>query len=84
MEFRTMVWATIASCAMLFAAIPAFGRILVIHSYHQEYLRVQGVKEGLGSILSSEQDLRSFYMDTKRRPNVESIQKAARDAKKTH
>ncbi len=82
MKFRTMVWATIASCIMLFAALPAFGRILVIHSYHQEYDWVQGINEGLASILSSGQDLRFFYMDTKRRPDMKSKLSAAREAKK--
>ena len=67
---------------MLFLTGPCFGRVLVVHSYHEEYDWVQGINWALDSSFKSGVECRVFYMDTKRRPDETWKQQAAAKAKK--
>lgn len=67
---RCAIILTLMMCgAILFAAAPCFGRVLIVHSYHEQYDWVQGINDGLMSSFKSRVDYRIFYMDTKRRPD---------------
>ncbi len=68
--------------ALLFLAAPCVGRVLVLHSYHEEYDWVQGINEALNSSFKSGVEHRMFYMDTKRRPDEAWKKQAAANAKK--
>lgn len=67
---------------VLFFATPSFGRVLVIHSYHDGYDWVQGINQGLASSFKSGVAYRVIYMDTKRRPDEAWKRKAAVKAKR--
>jgi len=78
------IWATIVLGLILWGPIPAaaVARVLVIHSYHEQYDWVQGINEALKSHFKSDVDYRIIYMDTKRKPSEDWKMKAARNAKK--
>ncbi len=47
------------------------GKVLVVHSYHREYEWVAGISRGVKRALETTNiDLETFYMDTKRRTDV--------------
>lgn len=68
--------------AVLFLSTPCFGRVLIIHSYHEEYDWVQGINNALASSFKTGVDHRIFYMDTKRRPDEAWKRESAVKAKK--
>ena len=66
---------------LLLTVVPSFGRILVIHSYHEGYDWVQGINKGLAAHFKPDAPRRLFYMDTKRHPDEAWKKKAAAEAK---
>lgn len=82
MTFCKIFRVTIMFGAILSVSGHTYGRILIIHSYHEQYDWAQGVNDGLLSHLESDVDHRFFYMDTKRRPDSEWRKEAAKNAKK--
>ncbi len=81
MRHLSIVQAAIVMGVLLFLAIPCFGRVLVVHSYHEEYDWVQGINWALESSFKSGVEYRIFYMDTKRRTDEAWKKRAAADAK---
>lgn len=77
-----IIWTIIILGAIFFVSSHAYGRILIIHSYHEQYDWAQGVNDGLLSHLKSGVDHRFFYMDTKRRPDSQWKKEAAKNAMK--
>ena len=56
-------------------------RVLILHSYHEQYSWVQGVNKGIERVLRSKPySLRWHYMDTKRHSDVRFQRRAARSA----
>lgn len=82
MRHLSITQAVIIIGTLLFLAAPCFGRVLVLHSYHEEYDWVQGINEALDSSFKSGVLHRIFYMDTKRRPDEAWKKQAAANAKK--
>lgn len=73
----------IAALLVILAVAPGLAgdRILIVHSYHQEYDWVQGVNKGIMANLNPGVDHRTVYMDTKRHPSLASKLKAAEEAR---
>ena len=82
MRHLSITQAVIVIGALLFLTVPCFGRVLVVHSYHEEYDWVQGITGALDASFKSGVEYRMFYMDTKRRPDEAWKRQAADDAKK--
>ncbi len=82
MRHLTLFQAAIVLGTLLFLAMPCFGRVLVIHSYHKEYDWVDGINKALVASLEPSVEYRIFYMDTKRRPDEAWKKTAAVKAKK--
>jgi ABC-type uncharacterized transport system substrate-binding protein len=55
-------------------------RVLVVHSYYEDFDWVQGINKGIRENLKSDLEYQTFYMDTKRHPNIEWKKKSAREA----
>ena len=57
-------------------------KILFVHSYHQEFEWVEGIDNGVNSVLDNTSvELKTIYMDTKRNPEEGFKEQAALDAK---
>jgi ABC-type uncharacterized transport system substrate-binding protein len=70
-----------AAASLLWIPSAACGhRILIVHSYNDDFDWVQGVNKGIQANLIAGQEYRIFYMDTKRHPSLEWKKKAARQA----
>lgn len=82
MRHLSIVQAVIVTALLLVVAVPCLGRVLVVHSYHEEYDWVQGINLALDSSFKSGVEYRFFYMDTKRRPDETWKRQAAANAKK--
>ncbi len=82
MRHLSLTQAVIIIGTLLFFTVPCFGRVLVVHSYHEEYDWVQGINWALDSSFKSGVEYRIFYMDTKRRPDEAWKQQAAAKARK--
>jgi len=78
-RYPLLLFLTILSFSIA-GTVRAGGRILIVHSYHQEFDWVQGVNRGIKENLRSDLEYRTFYMDTKRHPNPEWKLKAAQEA----
>ncbi len=56
-------------------------RVLILHSYHEQYSWVQDVNRGISRVLGSKPySLRWHYMDTKRHTDPRFMQRSARSA----
>lgn len=56
-------------------------RVFVVHSYNPEYVWVQNINQGIREALSgSLAAYEFFYMDAKRRPGKDNLERAASDA----
>ncbi len=79
---RWVPWFLVAAALGLFAAEPAIGRVLILHSYHAEFDWVQGINDELmPSLEAAGIPFRTFYMDTKRRSGMAWKKESARLAK---
>jgi len=82
MRHLSILQAVIVTGVLLFLASPCFGRVLVVHSYHEDYDWVQGINLALNASFKSGVEYRIFYMDTKRRPDEAWKKRAAANAKR--
>ncbi len=73
---------SIAVILVLLLAVSVQGknRILVVHSYFDDFDWVRGVNKGIRENTGPNLELRFFYMDTTRHPDLEWKQKAGRQA----
>ena len=84
-----LVFVPVALILALFFSAKAIGaeetaqKILVIHSYHEEYPWVQGINEGIKRAFAGRQDLvvQTHYMDTKRHTSQDFKVQAGRAAR---
>ena len=81
MKTVQFAWITAISILLWFPSAQCGQKVLVVHSYHQEYDWVQGVNRGIKENLRSDLEYRTFYMDTKRHPGLEWKKKAGQEAK---
>jgi ABC-type uncharacterized transport system substrate-binding protein len=72
---------TVLACLMMIASAQCASRILIVHSYYHDFDWVREINRGIQENLRSDQEYRTFYMDTKRHPSTEWKTKAAREAK---
>lgn len=82
MRHQPLLKAIVAAAAVLIFSLPCYGRVLVLHSYHEQYEWVQGINKALVSSFRSEVAYRMFYMDTKRHPGEAWKRRIAAKAKK--
>jgi len=66
---RNMILTLIVVCVTASAA--AAHKIIVVHSYHQEYAWEQNLTSGLLNTLPEDAEIEHIYMDTKRLPRQE-------------
>jgi len=78
-SYKPVLIAIVASL-LLSTSAQCGNRVLVVHSYYKDFDWVQGVNKGIQENLKSDQEYRTFYMDTKRHPSLEWKKKSAREA----
>lgn len=82
MKNTSLFQTIIVTASVLIFTAPCHGRVLVIHSYHEQFEWVRGINAALSSSFNSGVAYRTFYMDTKRHPDGARKKEAAAKAKR--